>query len=102
MTKGWECPRCGTVHAPHVDACGCTSDTRTGGATLPNWPFMPSPTIAPSPILGGCEACRRSGICMCVRPQQQNWPFSDRGNSPGRHYTTDNTAVLNLQTRCCA
>lgn len=22
---GWECPRCGTIHAPHVDSCACSS-----------------------------------------------------------------------------
>jgi hypothetical protein len=23
VAMGWQCPLCKTVHAPHVDACGC-------------------------------------------------------------------------------
>ncbi len=24
---GWECPRCRTIHAPHVNACWCPAPT---------------------------------------------------------------------------
>lgn len=26
---GWQCPRCGTVHAPHIDSCRCNYGTST-------------------------------------------------------------------------
>ncbi len=25
--KGWECPKCGKINAPHVNQCPCVKDT---------------------------------------------------------------------------
>lgn len=40
IPRGWMCPKCGQVWAPHVDRCYC----RKGGAEIP-WggPFYPQP-----------------------------------------------------------
>lgn len=27
---GWECPRCGTIHAPFIHACACKRDAQGG------------------------------------------------------------------------
>lgn len=39
MNIGWECPRCGKIHAPHIDSCDCSKP----GEWAPNqWPTYPT------------------------------------------------------------
>lgn len=33
---GWECPRCGTIHAPWVSSCGCYPQGRTSTTLVYN------------------------------------------------------------------
>ena len=37
MNQGWECPRCRTVHAPHVALCACPPPTSTSTTPPPCW-----------------------------------------------------------------
>lgn len=73
MNKGWECPRCGTVHAPSVVKCHCFAppapNFAPGDVTAP--PYIPWPRVVSGsdPNRGGCSACRQSGVCTCVRPR---------------------------------
>lgn len=47
--RGWECPKCGHVYAPHVDECSncnrpITQTTGTGGIKItvnPEWIYRP-------------------------------------------------------------
>jgi hypothetical protein len=35
IPRGWLCPRCGRVWAPHVDFCDCKNSTKqSGGAVI--------------------------------------------------------------------
>lgn len=73
--KGWICPSCGRGVAPDQKTC----DHGGLGAmpvTLPVLPVLPIPNTAEpfgAPRYGGCDACRLSGVCMCVRPDRGPW-----------------------------
>lgn len=34
LRVAWECPRCGTVNAPHADSCSCTRAASSTSATV--------------------------------------------------------------------
>jgi hypothetical protein len=40
IPKGWECPKCGAVMAPHVDVCVNCRGNSNGSATTLNGFFM--------------------------------------------------------------
>lgn len=65
---GWICPSCGRGVAPGVTTCdhgnlGKLADPPQ--RVLP--PHWPVPVPETRPRIGGCDACRYTGICMCVR-----------------------------------
>lgn len=33
MKQGWECPRCKTIHAPHVNKCDCSANAVSTSST---------------------------------------------------------------------
>lgn len=48
------------------------------------WIWVPdtAPTFTPP---GGCDACRHTGICSCVRPERD--VMCVEGNGPGKTFT---------------
>jgi hypothetical protein len=73
MREGWKCPVCHRGVSPDERAC----DHGNGFAVLP---VLPTPNPIPFPWIppyqpfplttwGGCDACRRSGVCNCYRPE---------------------------------
>jgi hypothetical protein len=72
MSEAWVCPACGRGVAPGATTC------EHGGEAMPFKPLPNSANPWPTPYLPlqpyppyyppyyGCEACRYSGVCMCV------------------------------------
>jgi len=53
--KGWECPKCGKVHAPWVAECDCYKQVLRDKETFPrpfNPPLMTGDSIPPLPYTG--------------------------------------------------
>ena len=49
--KGWECPKCGRVYAPHIPECGSCNPVATAPAVPNAWPLWAQPGIAtPIPL----------------------------------------------------
>lgn len=65
--EGWKCPVCGKGVAPTEKYC----DHAVAAPLFPVAPARPLPyypPIFPWNTFGGCDACRASGVCNCVRP----------------------------------
>lgn len=78
MTReGWICPTCKRGLSP--DQPHCDHDASTVVPRLPlrrgtTTPWMPQPATIDeyTRLIGGCEACRESGICGCYRPDRDS------------------------------
>lgn len=44
MNQGWECPKCGSVYAPHIVKCFTCSNNGFGG-TWPKYPWQSPWTV---------------------------------------------------------
>lgn len=68
--EGWLCPSCGRGVAPDQKTC----DHGMMAALVP--PLYAPNTQPKEERHYGCNACRQSGICMCVRPDRHPFTFS--------------------------
>ena len=68
--KGWECPKCGRVYAPHIPECGSCNPVavQPGAGYWPNaWRGTFSPVLEPPykvgdfPPFGGWATCGNAG-----------------------------------------
>lgn len=62
MREGWQCPLCGGAHSPDTATCPDRTQPR-----LPPGPTFPPGHFGHQFV---CEACRRGGVCGCVRPER--------------------------------
>src|SRR3972149_3745964 len=60
MNQGWECPKCGSCYAPHVDECKKCPSTFTT-------PYVPAVCLHP-------EAVQDTSGTRCARCGMYLWP----------------------------
>jgi len=59
--RGWICPKCGKVNAPHIDSCGCYNGSWVN--ELPQGQAWANPC-------GGCPNYGKASGCLCTIGQQ--------------------------------
>ena len=76
MSKGWECPKCGRVYAPHIsqcDNCEPIVHPQEDFDKIQDWSFHRFVTPGKHP----CEGCSNNkpgqiNICHCTLPYMYN------------------------------
>ncbi len=65
LQRGWLCPRCDTINAPHIDACSCAPSQGLRERIVP---IYAPPTIPAYPTDGTGQPITRLPSITCFDP----------------------------------